>query len=173
VQEQVNAAPSFPEVLESLQKFLVKHGLIDEVTGERLVRFCWCSDGPFDVRDFVVKQCFISRVSLFPPWLFVQPLIFFAPLCLSFEQIQMPGWIQGDIIDVRTSVMDWLYAQEPVHYANAIRVCLCVCARTTKLTVTWQTWTGPRRRTLNIPAQLKVLGLSGFEGREHSGIDVS
>ena len=63
VQEQVDAAPLFPEVLQSFQKFLVKHGLIDELTGERLVRFCWCSDGPFDVRDFVVKQCFISKVS--------------------------------------------------------------------------------------------------------------
>jgi len=59
----VDAAPLFPEVLQSFQKFLVKHGLIDELTGERLVRFCWCSDGPFDVRDFVVKQCFISKVS--------------------------------------------------------------------------------------------------------------
>lgn len=44
------------------QAFMIKHGLLDADTGERLVRFCWCSDGPFDVRDFVVKQCFISKV---------------------------------------------------------------------------------------------------------------
>lgn len=49
--------------MENFQKFMVKHGLLDEENGERLVRFCWCSDGPFDVRDFVVKQCFISKVS--------------------------------------------------------------------------------------------------------------
>ena len=29
------------------------------------------------------------------------------------------------------------------------------------------------RRSLNIPAQLKALGLPEFEGRQHSGIDVS
>ncbi|KAG5639605.1 hypothetical protein H0H81_010807 [Sphagnurus paluster] len=87
-QEQVDAAPSFPAVLASFQNFMIKHGLIDAHTGERLVRFCWCSDGPFDVRDFVVKQCFISKVP-------------------------MPSWIQGDVLDVRTSVADWLHSREP------------------------------------------------------------
>lgn len=128
-QEQVNAAPSFPEVLYSFRKFLVKNRLIDGVTGQRLVRFCWCSDGPFDLRDFVVKQCFISNV-------------------------RMPDWMQGDILDVRTLVFDFLYAQDPVNYM-----------------VTARTWTGKGCRTLNIPAQLLVLGLPGFEGRQHSGID--
>jgi len=32
---------------------------------------------------------------------------------------------------------------------------------------------GVIRPSLNIPAQLKVLGLPAFEGRQHSGIDVS
>lgn len=68
-QEQVDAAPPFPEVLKSVRAFLVKNGLIDGTTGKRLVRFCWCSDGPFDVRDFVVKQCFISKVR--PPLAFL------------------------------------------------------------------------------------------------------
>ncbi|KAG6889726.1 hypothetical protein C0995_015024 [Termitomyces sp. Mi166 len=95
-QEQVDTAPPFPVVLASLRDFMAEHGLIDGETGERLVRFCWCSDGPFDIRDFVVKQCFISKG-----------------------------------------------------------------------------WDAPRRRTLNIPAQLKILSLSGFEGRQHSGIDDS
>ncbi|KAF9466388.1 ribonuclease H-like domain-containing protein [Collybia nuda] len=131
-QSQVDSAPPFPEVIEMFQAFMIKHGLLDAETGERLVRFCWCSDGPFDVRDFVVKQCFISKVL-------------------------MPGWIQGDVLDVRTAVMDWLYAQaEPAKYTPEPRV-----------------WTGPRRSTLNIPAQLKTLGLPEFQGRQHSGIDDS
>ena len=62
--EQVDAAPPFPQVLESVRAFLVENGLIDNLTSKRLVRFCWCSDGPFDVRDFVVKQCFISKVRI-------------------------------------------------------------------------------------------------------------
>jgi 3'-5' exoribonuclease 1 len=61
-QEQVDNAPHFPEVVTQFSAFLAHHGLIHPVTGERLLRFCWCTDGPFDVRDFVVKQCFISNV---------------------------------------------------------------------------------------------------------------
>lgn len=61
-QEQVDDSPPFPAVLESCSQFLQRNGLIDS-NGQPLVRFCWCSDGPWDIRDFVVKQCFISKVS--------------------------------------------------------------------------------------------------------------
>lgn len=61
-QDQVDSAPYFPEVLSQLESFLVKHRLVEKGTGQWLKKFCWCSDGPFDIRDFVVKQCFISRV---------------------------------------------------------------------------------------------------------------
>ena len=63
-QAQVDTAPLFPEALVKLEAFLVKNGLIHAKTGKRLVRFCWCSDGPFDIHDFVVKQCFISQVGV-------------------------------------------------------------------------------------------------------------
>jgi len=79
-QSQVDTAPLFPEALVKLEAFLIKNGLIDAKTGQRLVRFCWCSDGPFDIRDFVVKQCFIS-------------------------QIKMPTWFQGDVLDVKSLVI--------------------------------------------------------------------
>ncbi|KAI0253945.1 ribonuclease H-like domain-containing protein [Lactifluus subvellereus] len=75
-QEQVDGAPHFPEVARRFSAFLVQHGLIHPVTGGRLVHFCWCTDGPFDIRDFVVKQCFISNIS-------------------------MPPWLKGDVMDVR------------------------------------------------------------------------
>jgi len=78
-QEQVDGAPDFPEVASRFSAFLVQHGLIHPRTGERLMRFCWCTDGPFDIRDFVVKQCFISNIS-------------------------MPPWIRGDVVDVRKLV---------------------------------------------------------------------
>ncbi|TFY81962.1 hypothetical protein EWM64_g2045 [Hericium alpestre] len=81
-QEQVDAAPHFPEVADMFTAFLMKHGLLHPHTGERIARFCWCTDGPFDVRDFVVKQCFISNVSIIP----------------------MPYWIRGDVMDVRKAV---------------------------------------------------------------------
>ncbi|KAH9977207.1 ribonuclease H-like domain-containing protein [Lactifluus volemus] len=81
-QEQVDSAPHFPEVVWRFSAFLVQHGLIHPVTGERLVRFCWCTDGPFDIRDFVVKQCFISSISI-------------------------PPWLMGDVVDVRKVVSTW------------------------------------------------------------------
>jgi len=82
-QDQVDDAPHFPEVASKFSAFLAHHGLIHPVTGERLLRFSWCTDGPFDIRDFVVKQCFISN-------------------------IPMPSWIRGDVIDVRKVVISEL-----------------------------------------------------------------
>ncbi|PIL23802.1 hypothetical protein GSI_13553 [Ganoderma sinense ZZ0214-1] len=80
-QAQVDAAPIFPEVLQDFRKFLEKHKLLD-AGGHRLQRFCFCSDGPYDIRDFVVKQCFISK-------------------------IPVPTWLTWDIIDVRRTVGAW------------------------------------------------------------------
>ncbi|KAI9566496.1 ribonuclease H-like domain-containing protein [Boletus coccyginus] len=81
-QAQVEYAPTFPKVLKMFARFLAQHGLIDPKNGKPLQRFCWCSDGPFDVRDFVVKQCFISNVP-------------------------MPSWLRGDVLDVRKVVSVW------------------------------------------------------------------
>ncbi|KAF5331161.1 hypothetical protein D9619_005972 [Psilocybe cf. subviscida] len=124
-QEQVDASPPFAEVLVMLEAFLIKNGLIERATGNRLKRFCWCSDGPWDIRDFLVKQCFIS-------------------------QIEMPEWIRGDVLDVRSAVQQWKIGQTPApkpHIYHAVRP------------------------SLNISAQLLALGLPAFEGRQHSGID--
>ncbi|KAF7777483.1 hypothetical protein Agabi119p4_3555 [Agaricus bisporus var. burnettii] len=130
-QTQVDAASLFPDVLKSVRAFLVKNGLIDGATGKRLLRFCWCSDGPFDIRDFVVKQCFISR-------------------------IPMPDWLAGDVLDVRMTVMQWLSSQPLLGDTES---------------PTPQARFPPVRRSLNISAQLKALGLPSFQGRQHSGID--
>src|SRR5689334_3282558 len=46
-QTQVDSAPHFPQVLESFAEFLIKNGLIDQ-NRQRIKRFCWCTDGPFD-----------------------------------------------------------------------------------------------------------------------------
>ncbi|KAG9318416.1 ribonuclease H-like domain-containing protein [Chiua virens] len=81
-QAQVDYAPTFPKVLKMFARFLAQHGLIDPKNGRPLQRFCWCSDGPFDVRDFVVKQSFISNVP-------------------------MPSWLRGDVLDVRKVVSVW------------------------------------------------------------------
>ncbi|KAG8925104.1 hypothetical protein FRC00_004332 [Tulasnella sp. 408] len=46
-------------------------------------RFAWCTDGPFDLRDFLVKQCFISRIAV-------------------------PDYFLGDVIDIRRVVTSWV-----------------------------------------------------------------
>ncbi|KAI0340609.1 hypothetical protein BDW22DRAFT_1360017 [Trametopsis cervina] len=82
-QTDVDAAPQFSTlVYTSFRNFLTRNGLIDAETGVPLVRFCWCSDGPWDIRDFVVKQCFMSKISL-------------------------PPWLAGDVLDVRRVVARW------------------------------------------------------------------
>ncbi|KAI0078183.1 hypothetical protein K474DRAFT_967896 [Panus rudis PR-1116 ss-1] len=81
-QGDVDHAPSFTSLLSTFRDFLIRNGLIDPATEAPLVRFCWCTDGPWDVRDFVVKQCFISKIPL-------------------------PSWLSGDVIDVRRLVSRW------------------------------------------------------------------
>ncbi|KIL68641.1 hypothetical protein M378DRAFT_900973 [Amanita muscaria Koide BX008] len=134
-QEQVNDAPLFPQVLAQCRQFLVDNGVIDPDTERPLARYCWCSDGPFDVRDFMVKQCFISKISL-------------------------PIWLQRDVLDVRMAVSNWLKYRTAQGAMRASGVTQHLCRGLTK-------------RSLNIPAQLRALGLSEFEGRLHSGIDDS
>ncbi|TEB36140.1 hypothetical protein FA13DRAFT_1623791 [Coprinellus micaceus] len=132
-QAQVDSAPLFPEVLTRLEKFLMNHGLINE-DGERLERFCWCSDGPYDVRDFIVKQCFISKSTV-------------------------PSWMQGDVLDVRSLVLRWTRLQSPYDRTRS------------KKQNAKRPFANLTSRQLNIAGQLKTLGLSHFEGRQHSGID--
>jgi len=127
-QTQVDSAPVFPSVLQSFEQFLVGNGLIDPITGDRLVRFCWCTDGPFDIQNFVMKQCFISNIT-------------------------MPEWLRGDVMDVRKAVICWSEGR-PSGFRRMP-----------------QPKAGEKRKSMGIPLQLKALGLTSFEGRQHSGVD--
>lgn len=110
-QSQVDNAPLFPEALIKLEAFLVTNGLIDAMTGQPLVRFCWCSDGPFDIRDFVVKQCFISKVGV--------NLLICRPYLVNYlrGQVKMPAWIQGDVLDVKALVVRWTSSTSDVCFS--------------------------------------------------------
>lgn len=134
-QEQVDRAPTFVQLMQIFPQFLLRNGLIDAETGERLVRFCWCCDGPYDIRDFVVKQCFMS-------------------------EIPMPAWIQGEMLDVRLLISEWLASNVKRRHGT-----LKSGQKTGKAS-------SPTKRIyLPITRQLQVLGLPPFQGREHSGID--
>lgn len=87
-QVQVDEAPSLSEVFSLLKVFMAKHKLIDKDTEQILTRFCWCTDGPWDIQDLLLKTCFISKTP-------------------------MPAWMQGNILDVRAQVTSWMHAQNP------------------------------------------------------------
>lgn len=87
-QTQIDEAPSLSEVFSLLKVFMAKHNLIDKDTEQSLTRFCWCTDGPWDIQDLLLKTCFISKTP-------------------------MPCWMQGNILDVRAQVTSWMHAQNP------------------------------------------------------------
>ncbi|THV07453.1 hypothetical protein K435DRAFT_257846 [Dendrothele bispora CBS 962.96] len=82
-QDQVDGAPDFVDVLWKLRAFMVKNKLIQESDGKAETRFCWCTDGPWDLGDLLTKQCFHSR-------------------------IQPPNWLQNNVMDVRRVVKSWM-----------------------------------------------------------------
>ncbi|KIY65042.1 hypothetical protein CYLTODRAFT_424693 [Cylindrobasidium torrendii FP15055 ss-10] len=84
-QEDVDHAPQFTAVLSRVKDFLISHGLIDS-TGKVLTKYCWVTDGPWDFRDHLVKQCFMSK-------------------------IEMPNYMRNNIVDSRKLVHGYLYSK--------------------------------------------------------------
>jgi len=82
----------------------------------------------------------------------------------------MPSWVKGDVLDVQMMVMRSLNLQ-PGHTAKTAgaRVSRLTTKKKENSLIYSQPWSG----SLNIPSQLKALSLPVFEGRQHSGIDVS
>lgn len=143
-------------MLIDLEVFLVKNGLIDAKTSQRLVRFCWCSDGPFDIRDFIVKQCFISQVGV----------------SLLICRLYLVNTLRSD----GNASLDSGGCTGCQIFSHSIDInlgCMSVMASNSKSWCLPQKAHSTTRRSMNIPAQLKALGLPVFEGRQHSGIDVS
>ncbi|KAI9141622.1 ribonuclease H-like domain-containing protein, partial [Paraphysoderma sedebokerense] len=56
-QEMVDTAKPFLEVLEEFETWLVEMGLAEISTN----RFCFVTDGPWDIRDFIRKQLAITQ----------------------------------------------------------------------------------------------------------------
>ncbi|CDO70703.1 hypothetical protein BN946_scf184798.g18 [Trametes cinnabarina] len=160
LQDQVDSAPSFPEVLHQFRTFLEKHRLIDPESGRRLTRFCFCTDGPYDIRDFVVKQCFISKADTHPS--------------MAHLGHHRRPTIGGRMARILRPKSGWRRESSPGAYAHCARSHHSTPSRRTqsRLLVTQVgAFPLPRRVSLSIPRQLHALGLEPFEGRQHSGID--
>lgn len=67
-QAQADAAPTWNKVVELFSRFLQKHDLVEDTSigKSHLYNFrlrrgvAWINHGPADLRDFVIKQCWIS-----------------------------------------------------------------------------------------------------------------
>ncbi|CDZ97166.1 Predicted exonuclease [Phaffia rhodozyma] len=89
-QETVDAAPTFPEAIVNLETWMAKHGLVSNSTlknsesnDRKTESFLWITDGPFDIRDFIAKQCFISNIAI-------------------------PEYFTGDVLDIKTFLSKYL-----------------------------------------------------------------
>ncbi|GAA5990092.1 hypothetical protein JCM5350_001097 [Sporobolomyces pararoseus] len=58
IQEQIDEAPRFQKLLKKFEKdFVKKHELFTKDN-----KTIWITDGPWDLRDFVAKTCYLSKV---------------------------------------------------------------------------------------------------------------
>ncbi|KAI7874860.1 hypothetical protein K492DRAFT_168753 [Lichtheimia hyalospora FSU 10163] len=71
-QETVNDSPDFIQVLNDFQEFMGKYSVFQDKTAA-FVTACDVTDGPFDIRDFVTKQCKHSNIKL--PAYFEKPWV--------------------------------------------------------------------------------------------------
>ncbi|POY74444.1 hypothetical protein BMF94_2638 [Rhodotorula taiwanensis] len=93
-QDDLESAPTFPTLCSKFQRdFLQRHGLF---TPEN--RTIWVTDGPWDLRDFVSKTCYLSNTP-------------------------RPDWLAGEIIDLRllTCTFFALLKKEKKEHARASR----------------------------------------------------
>src|SRR6266545_4005040 len=84
----------------------------------------------------------------------------------------MPSWLARDVLDIRSTMLQYLSYQPPWAPETPVGSSPLLYTSTQLICYTPQRSSGLTCRSLNISAQLKVLGLPAFEGREHSGIDV-
>ncbi|CAG8549879.1 265_t:CDS:2 [Funneliformis caledonium] len=56
-QSTIDVSPIFPEMLDQFQEFLHRHKLFYENS------CAFITDGPWDIRDFITKQCSISKIA--------------------------------------------------------------------------------------------------------------
>lgn len=144
-QEDIDQADDFVQVLQEFRaSFIQPYKLFTKYN-----KTTWVTDGQWDLRDFVAKQCYISSIT-------------------------RPTWLKGSYVDLRSSATAYLSRKlpvvvEPVESTETLHNEIYVTIIDPKPTVLVPTTRG--LASPNIPAVLKALGLEPFEGRQHSGID--
>ncbi|WVQ79328.1 hypothetical protein IAT38_001425 [Cryptococcus sp. DSM 104549] len=153
-QETVDNAPTFPEMLKELEKWMDKWDLRDASRG--LNSALWVTDGPWDLRDFVPKQLHIT-----PP-------------------TPHPNYLHGPYLNLKHAVQSVLgethrrkeYAAEhPDNAPNALATAPITTARYgRRYDLNGKKDSGPDFY-FNLLGMREALNLGEFEGRQHSGLD--
>ncbi|KAN0066450.1 hypothetical protein ACQY0O_000544 [Thecaphora frezii] len=191
-QDQVDQAPPWTEVVVSFYGFLKKHRLLKlkaqsegglgQLIDQRLrPGVTWVTHGPHDLRDFVIKQCWISGRN--------DRIHFGAP----------PLFLRGPLVDIRKGIaalFDW-----EVEYLTKASRAAAKKADKQAMPASIQfggddgfqvlaapsnrsrsaagapnarpalTAGGLTKQDLSLRGLLDLLGLGAFEGREHCGLD--
>ncbi|ORY34829.1 ribonuclease H-like domain-containing protein [Naematelia encephala] len=158
LQEKVDDAPTFLEVLKMFEEWLEKHQLIDE--DRNLRDALWVTDGPWDLRDFVPKQLHITPLTSSP----------------------YPPYFLGPYLNLKAAVHavlseQWRRKQYALEHPNAPPNSRALSRITTASTLNRKQRDESSKRSgksfwLGITGMVEALGLGDFEGRAHSGIDV-
>ncbi|RSH93373.1 hypothetical protein EHS25_007729 [Saitozyma podzolica] len=152
-QDMVDSAPTFPEMLVQLEKWLDGHGLRDD---DYLIDALWVTDGPWDLRDFIPKQLHISPLS--PP--------------------RYPRYFLGPYLNIKQAVQTVLseeyrraeYARTHPDNPPNQRALSRIGTGRYLSRAEREGGKGPRFYG-TIPQMLEMLQLGEFEGRRHSGLD--
>ncbi|GAA5881302.1 hypothetical protein JCM3774_000962, partial [Rhodotorula dairenensis] len=146
----LSTAPTFPGLCTLFHReFIERHHLF---TPEN--RTVWVTDGPWDLRDFVAKTCYLSSTP-------------------------RPAWLAGEIIDLRmlTSAFFATVKREKKLLLRSAEGSPGSASRSpspppppppSEALVPSHLLTAPS--TLSLPAVLAALSLPAFEGRLHSGL---
>jgi 3'-5' exoribonuclease 1 len=68
MQAQVDAAPTFPDVMRNFEQWLMKHKLLTKKSKHLRPNVVFATDGPWDLCNFVTKSLHLSRCPK-PLWL--------------------------------------------------------------------------------------------------------
>ncbi|GAA5932878.1 3'-5' exonuclease [Sporobolomyces koalae] len=149
-QADVDAAPTFPRLLRMFEReFINKHELFTP-NNETV----WVTDGPWDLRDFVAKACYISNTP-------------------------RPDWLAGEMIDLKLTVSTFFNSikREQRESRSLSSSPSPTPSRNSTSSnevdlegsrATFRGLTAPP--DLSIPSVLDALELDPFQGRIHSGL---
>lgn len=178
-QPQVDAAPLWNDVVQDFFRFLRSHDLVEDTsTGKSHLRnfrlrrgVAWINHGPADLRDFVIKQCWISAHQSdkdhgAPPIFLRGPLIDIRKGIASlFKWEQELKTAQGRASPSRSSPFPGFGGEDGFQVITPPPSQGSVLAKEEPRT------TGLSPHEQSLAGLLDLLNIGPFQGRQHCGMD--